>query len=175
MNAMPVTLDGFAVLDDCHQRTLSILDLLDELVTRLEQGGADEQARAMAAEILGFFSTTARAHHEDEERHVFPPLLASGDAQLVQDVLRLQQDHGWMDVDWHELEPLLAAVAAGQSGYDLDALREGSAVFRKLSQDHILLEETCIYPQARDRLGNAQRQEMGREMAARRRRAHSAA
>jgi len=175
MNAMPVTLDGFAVLDDCHQRTLCMLDLLDELVTQVEREGVDEQARATAAEIVEFFSNTARTHHQDEERHVFPPLLASGDAQLVQDVLRLQQDHRWMDVDWHELEPLLTAVAAGQSGYDLDALREGTAIFRELSHDHIVLEETCIYPQARGRLGNAQRREMGREMAARRRRDRSAA
>lgn len=123
----------------------------------------------MAAEIVHFFSTTARQHHEDEERHVFPKLMASGDPEIVLAVLRLQQDHGWLQEDWMELSPQLDAVAAGQSWHDLDALREGVEVFIALSHDHIALEESCIYPQARARLRASERREMEREMAARRR------
>ena len=123
----------------------------------------------MASEIVRFFSTTARQHHEDEERHVFPTLIASGDADVVDAVQRLQQDHRWLQEDWMELSPMLDAVAAGQSWYDLDALREGAEVFTALSHDHIALEESYIYPQARARLRPGERREMGREMAARRR------
>jgi len=68
-----------------------------------------------------------------------------------------------------ELAPHLDAVASGQSWYDLDLLREGAAVFTALSHDHIALEESVIYPQARARLGSGDRREMGCEMAARRR------
>jgi hemerythrin-like domain-containing protein len=60
-------------------------------------------------------------------------------------------------------------VATGQSWYDLDALREGAEVFTALSHDHVALEESYIYPQARARLRPDERREMGREMAARRR------
>lgn len=164
-----VSLDGFEVLDACHRQTLVTLDLLAALVTRLASGGPDAQARAMATEIIRFFSTTARAHHEDEERHLFPKLVTSGDPEIVQAVLRLQQDHDWLEEDWMELSPHVDAVACGQSWYDVDVLREGVEIFTALSHDHMALEESCIYPQARERLRAGERLEMGREMAARRR------
>lgn len=162
-------LDGFDVLDACHRQTLFTLGKLAALITRLKSRGPDAEARAMAAEIVHFFSTMARQHHEDEERHVFPKLMASGDPEIVQAVLRLRQDHGWLHEDWMELSPQLDAVAAGQSWYDIDAMHAGAEVFIALSHDHIALEESCIYPQARARLHTSERREMGREMAARRR------
>jgi len=163
------TRDGFEVLDQCHRDTLAALDTLGELVTRLEHEGASERVRTMAAVVVRFFATTARAHHEDEERHVFPKALAAGDPEIVQAVLRLQQDHSWLEEDWLELSPQLQALAAGHSMWDLDFLREASAVFSALSHDHIALEESCVYPQARSRLKEAERGAMGREMAERRR------
>jgi hemerythrin-like domain-containing protein len=123
----------------------------------------------MAGEVLAFFSTAARQHHEDEERHVFPKALASGDPQVVQATLRLQQDHDWIEEDWMELSPHLEALAAGQTWWDPGLLREGSEVFIALLHDHVTLEEACIYPEARARMQLAERQTMGREMAARRR------
>jgi len=162
-------LDGFDVLDVYHRQSLIALGKLAALVSRLTKIGADTEARAIAAEVLQHFSTTARDHHEDEERHVFPQLAASGDPDIVQAVLRLQQDHDWLEEDWMELSPHLDAVASGQCWFDLDVLREGAEVYIALLRDHISLEESLIYPQARARLRTDQRLEMGREMAARHR------
>ncbi len=164
-----VPADGFDALDACHRQTLFTLGKLSALITRLQVVGVDDQTRALAAEIVEFFSTTARQHHVDEERHVFPKLIEGGDAETVQAVQRLQQDHGWLEEDWLELQPHLDAVAAGQSWYDVDTLRAGVEVFEALSHDHIALEESLIYPQARRQLLDSERREMGREMAARRR------
>ena len=169
----PAHADGFDVLDVCHRQTVLALGKLAALITRLSAHGPDDAARSLAAEILDHFATTARQHHEDEERHVFPRLAASGDAELVQNVLRLQQDHDWLEEDWRELSPHIAAVANGQIGYDLDLLRDGAATFTALSHDHMALEESCIYPQARAQLGARERRAMGREMAARRRAARA--
>jgi hemerythrin-like domain-containing protein len=170
----PTTRDGFAVLDQCHRDTLVQLNVLHALVAQLEVEGTSDRVRALAAQVVRYFSTTAREHHEDEERHVFPEALAGGDPEIVQAVLRLQQDHSWLEEDWLELSPHLSALAAGRTWWDLDFLREASAVFSALSNDHIALEESCVYPQARARLKESQRDSMGREMAARRR-AHRAA
>ncbi len=168
-SAPAVTVDGFHVLDVCHRQTLFTLNRLTDLVSTLTNGGADAQARGVAAEIVQFFSSTARQHHEDEERHVFPKLVLSKDPKIVQAVLRLSQDHNWLEEDWMEISPQLDAVACGLSWYDADILREGVEVFAALSRDHIALEESLIYPQARVHLGVGERREMGREMAARRR------
>lgn len=162
-------LDGFDVLDVCHRQTVYALGKLAALVSRLTARGPDPQARELAAEILLHFSTTAREHHEDEERHVFPQLLTRADPDLVQVVMRLQQDHHWLAEDWMLLSPHIDAVACGHTGYDLDLLREGAAVFTALSHDHMALEESIVYPQARAGQRAGDRSRMGSEMAARRR------
>jgi iron-sulfur cluster repair protein YtfE (RIC family) len=161
--------DGFDVLDACHRRIVFAIGKLSALVTHLDTCGADAESRALASELLDFFSATVRQHHEDEERHIFPRLVTEGDEDTVQAVLRLQQDHGWLEEDWMALSPHLASIAAGQSWCDLEVLREGVAVFSALLHDHIALEESLIYPRARDQLQAPQRRAMGREMAARRR------
>jgi hemerythrin-like domain-containing protein len=171
---VPRTLDGFEVLDVCHRHTVFTLGKLSALVSRLDHHGPDDEARALAAEIVRFFSTTSREHHEDEELHVFPKLLAGGDSDTVQAVQRLQQDHGWLEEDWLALSPQLDAIARGQTEYDLATLREGAEIFTALSHEHIALEESYIYPQVRDGQRPAERQEMGREMVARRRAHHEA-
>jgi hemerythrin-like domain-containing protein len=109
----------------------------------------DEGVRRLAQDICRFFDETARPHHVAEEELVFPELLASGDAELVQHVARLQQDHGWLEEDWLELAPQLRAVADGQSWYDIDILRSGVPIFSDLYRDHIALEETVVYPASR--------------------------
>src|SRR5215207_1301804 len=79
--------DAFEVLDACHQRILIALDTMSALLARLDTAGTDAQARSMASELLTFFSTTVRQHHEDEERHIFPRLVIDSDAATVQAVL----------------------------------------------------------------------------------------
>jgi len=165
----PISVDGFDVLDVCHRQTVVALGKLAALVTRLETVGVDETTRELASEVFAHFSMTARRHHQDEEQHVFPSLVQAGDPATVQTVLRLQQDHVWIEEDWMELSGHIDAIACGQSWYDVDVLREGASIFTALMHDHIALEESMIYPQARALIGTAQRQAMGREMAARRR------
>lgn len=165
----PSALDGFDVLDACHRQSLLALGKLSALVTRLDTVGADESAREMAAEIVHHFSLVARRHHEDEELHVFPSLLESDKPDIVQAVQRLRQDHHWIDEDWRELSPHIEAVRAGQSWFDTGFLREAALVFTALMHDHIGLEESLVYPQARAALNASGRRDMGREMAARRR------
>jgi len=161
--------DGFVALDQCHRNSLQCLAHLAELVERVARNGADAKVRRLADDIVEHFSTVARRHHEDEERHVFPPLIAKGDPQTVQAVLRLQQDHNWIEEDWMEIRPQLDAIAAGQNWVDIDLLREQTEVFSALMRDHIALEESYVYPEARAGMAPTARHEMGREMAARRR------
>lgn len=165
----PVLLDGYEALDVCHRQTLAMLERLSALVGRLGAGEPDAPARLAAAEIVQFFSTSVRAHHEDEERHVFPRLLNSGDGQIVQAVRRLQQDHGWLEEDWRELSPLLEGVAGAQGWVDLELLRRMTEVFVQLSHEHMALEESLIYPRARAMAPAGERRAMVREMMQRRR------
>lgn len=149
--AVAPPLPSFASLDETHRQVMVRLAQLADLIEGLNAHGVDDSARWLAREICLFFDDTARAHHQAEEQLVFPSLLASGDAELVRHVLRLQQDHGWLEEDWRALSLQLSAVAEGYSWYDLDLLRSASAVFTELYRDHIALEETTVYPASRSR------------------------
>lgn len=145
------SLPSFEALDRTHAQVLQVLQQFDRLLQHLDDNGADAVARASATEIHAFFAHGARQHHADEESFVFPALLNSGDAELVGHVQRLQQDHGWLEEDWLELAPQIEAIAQGYSWYDLDVLRQALPVFTQLYQDHIALEESLIYPEAKRR------------------------
>ena len=93
----------FDVLDSCHRQVLIALQQMNELIEHLANKGVDGHAQETARSIFMFFMNTAREHHLDEERHVFPALLRSGRADLIDATLRLQQDHGWIEEDWLEL------------------------------------------------------------------------
>jgi hemerythrin-like domain-containing protein len=160
--------DGFVALDACHQHLLDAADDLENLVASIETDGENPALRAMAAAIVKTLAAAAE-HHADEERHVFPALLGRGDDALSKLVLRLQQDHGWLEEDWLELEPQVQAIATGYGSWDIDTLRAGTEVLAALLRDHIALEESIIYPEAQARLTVESRREMGREMAARHR------
>jgi hemerythrin-like domain-containing protein len=142
-------LGEFESLDNAHRAALAMLESFSKLLAHLDDRGLDDAARDSAREILGFFSGPGAHHHADEEKHVFPGLLASSDVELVQHVRRLQQDHGWLEEDWRELHPQVEAIANGYNWYDLAMLRLAVPVFDALYRDHIALEESLIYPAAK--------------------------
>ena len=144
-------LPSFESLDRTHHQVMQTLGQLVQLIEYLDATGIDDRARLLAKEICAFFDGTAREHHAAEEQLVFPSLLTSGDAELIQHVQRLQQDHGWLEEDWLELGPHLEAIAEGQNWYDLDVMRSAIPVFTNLYRDHIALEETIVYPASRSR------------------------
>lgn len=149
----PCTIHEFEALDRTHADVVVSLRRLEKLVDRLEQvGEVDEVARAVATDLCSFFNSTARLHHEDEERVVFPPLLAGSDAGLIQHVQRLQQDHGWLEQDWLEMEPTLRSIAEGFAWHDPALLREMAGVFCALYIEHIALEESIVYPASKQQL-----------------------
>ena len=155
---------GFAALDECHRRVLCRVEELSGLVASIETGEINPAMRALAASVVQFLDSDARRHHEDEERHVFPTLLAGGSAEMVATVLRLQQDHSWIEEDWFELRPHAQAIATGYGTCDIDALREGTAILAALFKEHIALEELIVYPEARARCDAAGLDAMAREM-----------
>lgn len=140
---------GFAALDRTHREIQVMLGRFAELLDHVDDNGPDEAARVSAAEIRAFFDGHARQHHADEEAQVFPALLNSGNAELVHHVKRLQQDHGWLEEDWLALSPQIEAIAQGYNWYDLPMLRHALPVFAALYAEHIVLEETVVYPAAK--------------------------
>jgi len=150
MKPVPST-DRFQALDACHQQIQIHLDQLTNLLPQIEAGADDARFREQVGVVEAFFSGTSRQHHIDEEKQVFPDLLASDNPELVQAVRTLQQDHGWIEQNWLELAPMLRAIAQGEDWVDVAELQHNVEVYLSLSHDHIVLEETLIYPEVKSR------------------------
>ena len=159
---------SFDMLEACHERVLRMLALLERLRVHLQTKGCDDDARQAARDVLRYFDQAAPLHHEDEELHVFPPLLAQGDAGTVALVQRLQGEHGLMAADWAQARLPLLALADGRSDGFSAADEALFARFAACYASHVENEERLAYPQARGLLPEETQTAMGREMAVRR-------
>ncbi len=162
----------FEMLHACHERVRRTLALMQRLVAHVESNGNDAQARGAAADVWRYFEIAGPAHHEDEERHVIPLLLASGDAMLMNTARQLRADHERMDAVWATLSMRLLLLRDGPDGAlapaALAALSDEVRQFVALHDTHVPLEEAVAFPEALRRTSEHARLSMGREMATRR-------
>lgn len=158
----------FEMLEACHERVHRMLNLLHRLREHVALHGADEQARQAARDVMRYFDLAAPEHHRDEELHVFPALVAGGDAKIHAVVARLREDHLQMESRWKAARSVLAAIAQGECSR-LSPAEEGQLdAFADLYPGHIEAEEEIAYPAAKPLLAGAPLKAMTHDMMARR-------
>lgn len=158
----------FEMLEACHERVHRMLALLDRLREHVREHGVDKQAEQAARDVMRYFDQAAPQHHRDEELHVFPPLLAQGEASTVAVVHRLQEDHVQMEARWAEARRVLDAIAQGSVQILSLQAQQTLDTFASLYGDHIIAEEQIAYPAARQLLDDQACEAMSREMMRRR-------
>lgn len=157
------------MLGACHDRVERVLGLLERLAAHLRDHGADTPARQAALDVMRYFDQAAPAHHEDEERHVFPVIARGPDLELAALVERLQAEHRELTRQWAALRLDLQRVSEGVPGALLDpAATQRWQVFAALNRRHVSDEEKLAYPAVRPRLDDVQLRMMGEAMARRR-------
>lgn len=102
---------------NCHAGILSHLKELSGLPALL---GPAAQARKIAEETRHFFRDAILEHHIEEERELFPAVLASaaqgGEWEKVNAMVeRLTREHRQLESGWTQLEPHLKKIAKGQT------------------------------------------------------------
>lgn len=136
----------------CHAGILGKLDMLGELPALLEPAA---RAREIAEKAVDFFREAIFEHHLDEERELFPAVLASatpGDERdLVQLIAkRLTDEHRELEKTWKRLEPELKKLAKGHPA-DVHAPDVERLVARYRA--HALYEEKEFLPLSQTILG----------------------
>lgn len=152
-------------LEACHARIAKQCDTLEKLVAHLPVHGADAQARQAARMVLTYFDTAAMHHHDDEERNLFPLLEQAGAPGACDLVEALTLEHDEQALLWRDLRIALQQVEAG------DAPMLDAALARRFvatHRSHLEFENTHLLPLARQVLGAAEIERLGRAMAARR-------
>jgi hemerythrin-like domain-containing protein len=161
----------FEMLGACHERVERMLGLLAKLRQHVLVRGWDESVASAARDVMRYFDQAAPLHHEDEERHVFPPLLAGDDAVMRQIVQDLQQDHRDMETAWAAARGVLAAVAqAPPAGWTHFSPQEEATLtgFARLYDRHLREEDGLVYPAAKAGLSARALQAMSADMMRRR-------
>lgn len=154
----------------CHERVQRSLDLMERLQQHVRVTGCDAQAHSAARDVLRYFDVAAPLHHQDEELHVFPPLLAGPDAALRELAGELIDDHRRMEIAWGAARAALTAIAQDTSGTLQLSVAQTAALahFGGLYTQHMAREEGLAYPGALVQLTAADLQHMSQDMMARR-------
>ncbi|WP_300649235.1 hemerythrin domain-containing protein [Hydrogenophaga sp.] len=161
----------FEMLGVCHERVERMLTLLARLQQHVLVRGWDESVASAARDVMRYFDQAAPLHHEDEERHVFPPLLAGGDEALRRVVLGLQQDHRDMEAAWVAARAALASVTqAPPAGWAHFSPPEEATLagFTRLYDRHLHEEDGLVYPAALAQLSPDALEAMSADMMRRR-------
>ena len=161
--------EPLAMLHACHERVRRSLSLLREIGERVAAGRVDDTVYGAAADVLRYFDQAAPQHHEDEEQHIFPRVLAhTCDGEVRAAVMKLQEDHLAMESQWARLRVPLAALAKGRDeGYGAPQIAAATR-FCALYDGHAQTEEGVVFPLAARLLDDDALHAMGEEMARRR-------
>ena len=157
------------MLSACHARIERQCATLRRLVPHLAQRGADDEARTAAANVMRYFDSSARHHHEDEEIDLFPALLesmAGSDPVCLRELTgALTDEHRALDAAWRRVRAALAEIAAGSATHLSSA--DVEALVRTYEQ-HIEREEKELLPMAARLLSDADLARIGKSMRERR-------
>ncbi|MCX7255791.1 MAG: hemerythrin domain-containing protein [Polaromonas sp.] len=160
------------MLAACHERVERMLALQARLQQHLRDKGYDEPARQAARDVMRYFDMAAPLHHQDEELHVFPPLLAGADAALRTLAERLINEHRQMEAAWIPARSVLQSIADSRPDADWRALTPAQAdalnQFAALYAQHLADENGIAYPAAQAALPLEAVQAMSEDMMQRR-------
>lgn len=157
--------DPLEMLRACHGRIEAQCVTLNKLVVHLSSQGNDEQAKQAARAILRYFDTAGQYHHQDEEKDIFPQLIATHHEIATALVTRLLLEHQGLEAAWRNLRPLLMAIVEAQAD-TLDA--HIAQHFTDVYARHIEIENEKLLPLAATLLNEAQLRAIGQSMAERR-------
>jgi len=161
----------FEMLSACHERVERSLALMARLQQHLLSHGLDDSARQAARDVMRYFDLAAPHHHQDEELHVFPPLMAGSNPGIRETVRRLMTDHRQMETAWSAARLTLAGVVESSPQAWSPLTPEQTQTleqFASLYGRHIEEEEHLIYPAAQAGLSTGALQAMSEDMMARR-------
>jgi hemerythrin-like domain-containing protein len=142
--------EAIASFSRSHVHIVEQMERLRVLPTQCAQRGLDEGVRVAAAEIYRFFNDAVLAHHDEEERDLFPALrhsAAPGDeVGLVQSlIVRLEREHRELEALWDRVEPALRRLGRGKAAtLDAEAVEQLSTRY----VEHARFEEAAVLPLA---------------------------
>lgn len=157
------------VLLACHERISTTLGALDGLMEHLRSHGCDARVQQAASNVLRYFDSAGRHHHEDEDIDLIPRMRSAASGQNAERIAliaeRIAREHADIAATWRDLREYLECLAYGELvGLDRPTLGGFCAAYRL----HMRLEEASLIPLARQILTADALAGLGAAMARRR-------
>ncbi|MGH8720132.1 MAG: hemerythrin domain-containing protein [Burkholderiales bacterium] len=118
---------------------------------------------------MRYFNMSAKHHHADEEKDLFPALIesmAGSDAVCLRELTEgLKTDHSTLEASWQRVRVVLEQVVAGES---VTLASDDVQALVGLYERHIEREENELLPMAARLLSEGDLARVGREMRERR-------
>ena len=157
------------MLKACHERMRTQCDTLRRLAAHLSAHRCDDPARQAVTNVIRFFGSAGRHHHEDEESDLFPAMIAAATGLNTERIALLVQK---LEVEHRELEQACKSLCS-----DLEKIARGEAAtldelevnrFNTVYRAHSALEDAALIPLAAMVLSGPELAAVGRSMARRR-------
>ncbi len=161
------------LLSDCHRRIERFLAVLVTVAAQANGGEMTGQQRREWQQALDYFRNAAPRHTADEEESLFPRLRRVDQADATRALAAMQElekEHG-QATEWHACVDELGNRWLAENKLTRDEthrLSEALALLSELYGHHIDVEDRHVFPIASAALSNAEKADIGREMAHRR-------
>ncbi len=161
--------DAVDLLTGCHQRIRHFTDVAVKLAHA--QGATPDEVAQAAAAVHRYYSVSLPLHEADEDQTLRPQMRSVADEDVQHALLAMSDQHQAIDELIERLLPLLVLVKndpeiIGEVGGEMCSITKAlDEIFRA----HLQMEEEVIFPAIRSVLPESARDEMLREMQARRR------
>ena len=148
-------------LKEEHQGVLRMLDILESVCGRLEEGTeADLSNLDRILEFLKVFVDTC--HHAKEEECLFPALEEAGIPREAGPIRVMLMEHAEGRERIREMTEALAALHGGDRSA-ARAFAENARAYGELLRSHIRKEDDVLFPMAEDCLSEGKRKELAEE------------
>jgi hemerythrin-like domain-containing protein len=161
--------DPLGMLKDCHRRIESFLGILCIVAERAKGRDLTDEERSAVEAALHYFRVGGQRHTADEEESLFPRLRVIP-ATGTESIGGLEDDHRHIKALHASIEDLFSTwISAGKLGAESEwRLLSDTAQLRRIYLEHILVEETLVFPHAAQVLNRSELAAIGSEFRARR-------
>lgn len=160
--------EPLGLLSDCHRRIERFLTILQKVALDAPPESLPKMYREGLQTALDYFDKAAPLHTLDEEESLFPRITSNPEAAEV--IAHLERDHKDSE-QYHQIVEQLGRSWLQKEKISPEARLKFTAAIDyllKLYGEHIVTEDTLLFPLAARLLDDQTLQEVGKEMAGRR-------
>lgn len=158
------------LLLSCHKKIIHFSSALLKIIMALKNDGWNDESAVSVDQVRRYFNIASPAHHLDEEKHLFPAIIAldpefkkARSMEVLTLINTMIKEHVESDALWETLDKMLS-----ERSDDFATLEKLGRQFKTDMHEHAQIENEHIFPYAKKHISKHDFKEMGLAIAKRR-------